>query len=185
MSDKRIEKTVQLIENAFFDLYNICPLEKISITKICDKANINRSTFYYHYVDYPAFLAHMEESIIKDYMNINNQYQYDTDTHKILDDTISYLCDNRDKARFLFRNGHNSEGVNRIKQLLQEKSMPIWLRESNMTAAEFELVFTYFINGAFALLEYYFKHPVLEKNHVLEIMDEVIKYGVYSFVYTK
>lgn len=185
MSDKRIEKTVQLIENAFFELYNTCPLEKISIKKICDKANINRSTFYYHYADYPAFLAQMEESIIDDFMNINNQYHYDTDTHKILEDTISYLCDHRDRSRFLFRNGHNSEGLNRIKYLLQEKSMPIWLKESSMTAAEFELVFTYFINGTFALLEYYFKHPVLDKGHLLKLMDEVIKYGVYSLVYTK
>ena len=184
MSDKRIEKTVQLIEDSFFDLYQTIPLEKISITKICRQANINRSTFYYHYVDYPAFLAHLEKTIVNEYLAIQNQYNYDTDTEKIVSDTLSYLIEHKEKSQFLFREGSNGTGPNLIKSFLREKSMPIWLKESTISQSEFHLIFTYFINGTFSLLEYYFNHPNLDKDTVLNTMDQVIKYGVYNFIYT-
>lgn len=185
MTDKRIEKTVLLIENAFFELYETLPLEKISITKICQKANINRSTFYYHYVDFPAFLSQLETSIQNEYLDIVSQYKYDTDTYQMDKDTLTYLLNNRNKSRFLFRDGHNSPCINTIKKILKEKSKPIWLAESELTPDEFELVFTYFVNGIFALLEYFFKNANLDEETVLRTMDGVVKYGVYNYVYTK
>ena len=40
-----------VIEEAFLSLLQEYPLEKISVTKICQRADVNRSTFYAHYMD--------------------------------------------------------------------------------------------------------------------------------------
>lgn len=49
--DRRIQKTRQLIMNAFIDLLAEKGFEKITISDIAERANINRGTVYLHYVD--------------------------------------------------------------------------------------------------------------------------------------
>lgn len=49
--DIRIEKTRQSIINAFIELRSHKELERITIKELCEKARINKSTFYSHYHD--------------------------------------------------------------------------------------------------------------------------------------
>ena len=49
--DIRIEKTRQSIINAFIELRSHKELERITIKELCEKAQINKSTFYSHYQD--------------------------------------------------------------------------------------------------------------------------------------
>jgi len=49
--DIRIEKTRQLIINTFIDLLAEKGFEKITISDIAERANVNRGTVYLHYVD--------------------------------------------------------------------------------------------------------------------------------------
>lgn len=47
--DRRITKTKEAIQNAFFQLIEENQTTKITITKIAKTANIDRKTFYTHY----------------------------------------------------------------------------------------------------------------------------------------
>ena len=47
--DKRIVKTREAIFNAFLDLAAQKDIDKISVVELCEKAEINKSTFYLHY----------------------------------------------------------------------------------------------------------------------------------------
>ncbi len=47
--DKRILKTREAIFNAFLDLAAQKDIDKISVVELCQKADINKSTFYLHY----------------------------------------------------------------------------------------------------------------------------------------
>ncbi len=47
--DKRIVRTRLAVFNAVFDLATEKDLDKITVVELCDKAGINKSTFYLHY----------------------------------------------------------------------------------------------------------------------------------------
>ena len=47
--DIRIEKTERAIKQAFMELRREKPVEKIRVKELCDRACINKSTFYAHY----------------------------------------------------------------------------------------------------------------------------------------
>lgn len=49
--DLRIQKTRRDLRNAIIELIKEKPIEKISVTEICDKAMVNRMTFYKYYED--------------------------------------------------------------------------------------------------------------------------------------
>ena len=62
--DLRIEKTRQSIINAFIALRSGKPLEKITVKELCEKAMINKSTFYFHYADIYELSDFLETEIV-------------------------------------------------------------------------------------------------------------------------
>lgn len=62
--DLRIEKTKTSIHNAFLELRSQKPLEKITVKELCEKAKINKSTFYAHYADLYELSDMMENEVV-------------------------------------------------------------------------------------------------------------------------
>lgn len=48
-TDRRIEKTIKATETAYFELLSEKKNDRITITELADRANIDRKTFYLHY----------------------------------------------------------------------------------------------------------------------------------------
>ena len=61
--DARVRYTRMVIENSFLELLKSKPLPKITVTEVCQKAGINRATFYKHYLDIPDLFEKMEEQL--------------------------------------------------------------------------------------------------------------------------
>lgn len=66
--DLRIEKTKKSIINAFIELRSRKPLEKITIKELCEKALINKSTFYSHYADIYDLSDQLESEVVNSVM---------------------------------------------------------------------------------------------------------------------
>jgi AcrR family transcriptional regulator len=49
--DRRIVKTKEAINKAFLELFSEKEFEQITINDISERANVNRGTFYLHYID--------------------------------------------------------------------------------------------------------------------------------------
>lgn len=50
-NNKRHQETIANIENAFISLLKDTDINKISVTELCEAANIDRSAFYKNYAD--------------------------------------------------------------------------------------------------------------------------------------
>ena len=65
-TDLRISKTVRAIKTSFLDLIAIKPLQKITIKELADRAEINKGTFYLHYLDiYDLYNKLVKETVAK------------------------------------------------------------------------------------------------------------------------
>lgn len=62
--DIRVQKTKRSIFNAFLELRAAKPLEKITVRELCEKAQINKSTFYKYYTDLYDLADRMESQVI-------------------------------------------------------------------------------------------------------------------------
>lgn len=56
-------RSKKLIRNAFIELLQMKPLDKITVTSIVDKAELNRGTFYAHYTDINMLIQSIEDEI--------------------------------------------------------------------------------------------------------------------------
>lgn len=63
-TDLRIVKTKKVIKDTFLEMRKTIPLEKIRVRDICNRALINKSTFYCHYADAFALSDELEDDAV-------------------------------------------------------------------------------------------------------------------------
>jgi len=80
--DLRIRVTKELLKNSLIELIEIKEYNKITIKEICERANVNRTTFYKYYNDVDSLLLEIEDDIFK---IIKNELKDNHDINRILD----------------------------------------------------------------------------------------------------
>lgn len=60
---KNAIRSKKLIRSAFIELLQVKPLDKITVTSIVEKAELNRGTFYAHYADINMLIQSIEDEI--------------------------------------------------------------------------------------------------------------------------
>ena len=66
--NRRVRMTKKLIKDAYLELLESNPSEKISVTDVCKVADVNRSTFYLHYETIGDLLAESSQYIIDQFV---------------------------------------------------------------------------------------------------------------------
>jgi len=61
--DRRVRYTQMVLKDALLDLLKERPIDRISVKEICDRADINRSTFYVHYGNPQELLDSIKEDM--------------------------------------------------------------------------------------------------------------------------
>lgn len=73
-NNKRFYETEIRMEAAMLELMKKTEFEKITVKKICEKANVNRSTFYAHFIDIYDMIDKMEMELSKELLNKYSTY---------------------------------------------------------------------------------------------------------------
>ena len=66
-SDQRTRLTKMMIRKSFTALLSQKPIRNISVKELCEKAGINRGTFYAHYLDIYDLMDQMEQEMMADF----------------------------------------------------------------------------------------------------------------------
>jgi AcrR family transcriptional regulator len=63
--DRRVKYTMALLKEALIELMEKKHISKISVKELCEKADVNRSTFYAHYADAHELLHQIEQEFLE------------------------------------------------------------------------------------------------------------------------
>lgn len=73
--DARTRYTKMMIRESFIQLLKEQPVSKITVTKICEMADINRATFYKYYEDAFDLLQKLEQELLEEILNSLSQFE--------------------------------------------------------------------------------------------------------------
>ena len=71
--NRRVRMTKRCMKDALLELLDKMPLNKVSVTDICNTADVNRSTFYAYYNDIEALLSEIETEALAQYRPRRNR----------------------------------------------------------------------------------------------------------------
>ena len=141
----------RLINQAFLELLREKPFEKITVTDIVNRADINRSTFYAHYPD----VRGMVEALLEHAVNKSVLLVADLDFEVLFTDPTPFLTklldigmENLELYRMLEKSDYAMRQVEEMKIIFMRKavtaeSIPEYIRLSNA----FQIQITFFIGG--------------------------------------
>lgn len=95
--DRRVRMTKKILKESLIGIMRTKPIHEISIKKICEEADINRSTFYHHYQSPQELYDDIIRDIAEEINSIIKRSQENKTTHsRIITELLSYVQDNRE-----------------------------------------------------------------------------------------
>lgn len=149
------EKTKKRILDAFVALYEEKDIAQITVRMICEKARINRSTFYTYYTDVYELRTLKQAEIINEVYEtiLGRAIENDNfDMEELARLLIEYLKKNNGLP-LLFIKRADSELVNLIFSMFREKMKKKDVRLTKEQEKEILLCMRYHIHGVIALVE--------------------------------
>lgn len=187
MTDKRIEKTKLLIKKTFLDLAKTTNMDRITVKAICDRANINRGTFYYHYLDVIDLIEKLEIAAAeKVAQSILTRYHFDGETNDLLEDLFLCLKQYPDDALLLFgeKTSGTEKGLMHLSNILKKATFPQWKAKSNATEEQLEVIFNHTMHSIFNLLKLWESGNInMSEKDFRELYNNIIVHGIYSYIY--
>ena len=162
--DRRKRKTQKVISEVFYQLLKKKSYEEISVSQICQEADINRGTFYLHFIDKDDLL---EKSIAHEMQELVNYCEANSETSNQLklEKTFEYIKNHREQLSRL---------LNADKQGFFAQFQIDYLMEQ-MTGQSY-LTSIFFAHGLVGLLEHYLVNDISE----MEISQEMERI-IHSF----
>ncbi len=127
--DRRVRKTKVAIKNAMITLLKTEKLDKITVNQIADVADINRATFYQHFLDKYDLLDQIEQEMIEQMqINFNEKIvrlkavENDEEAAIVFKEipraVLTIMHDDLDRYRVLLTMGRNYEIEQKIGEMI-------------------------------------------------------------------
>lgn len=141
----------KLIRQAFLELLKEKPLEKITVTDIVKRADINRSTFYAHYPDVIGVLEAIETEILDYTQNILGGMDFKDlfeNPTPLLEEIVKMLEENHELYSLLCHSNMAVKQLEKVKFILIERIIKtVEMPEEYVDSFEFEFNVRFFMGG--------------------------------------
>ena len=172
---RKVRYTRQVIREVFLALLRELPVERITVSRICEMADISRGTFYLHYQDVydlmesieNEFLQALEERITSSLAEMSSDYTTDPGFWMEL---LSWLIADRDLTRS-FLSSPNSTLMAKCMQLNRTFSDELCRRQfPDMSQSERDYMHTFYEHGSASIIVLWVRNDFQEPPEQIAIM---------------
>lgn len=151
--NQRVALTKRMLLEALLALLETRHIQQISVTELCSRAGINRTTFYKHYNTPNDVLEELERNYTAEMVKIQEDEQL-PNAEKRIEACCVFLHQNKAMVRLLIRNGMDEEIATKalIKLFQQAAAASSDIDHSVHDETDQKLIITYIVNGCYSLL---------------------------------
>ena len=152
-SDRRVRYTRMVLKQALLSLMLERPITRITVTEICERAEVNRATFYAHYADPYDLLARIENELFESIRRSIAGGLSSGSPRRILTDICSSIRENGALCRVIFSEYRDREFRERVLNIAGVERVALW-RSIVPHAGERELerMYAFFSQGSAAVI---------------------------------
>nr|MBP3599211.1 TetR/AcrR family transcriptional regulator C-terminal domain-containing protein [Eubacterium sp.] len=183
--DARTRYSKKMIKDSFLKLLLEQPIKKITVTRICQLADINRATFYKYYDDPFDLLEKIEQEFI-DEIKENLQHIEERD----LQDTFVLLLEHVEKNResfyaIAFQNGDSGFASRLLSTVYEGTTHLFQERFPNLTESQQKMLYYFLAHGFGGTLGYWIMNGMQESStEVAAFLEKLILDFHINFVHS-
>ncbi|EMS69703.1 TetR/AcrR family transcriptional regulator [Ruminiclostridium cellobioparum] len=174
--DRRVKYTKMVIKDSFVKFLKQKPISKISVKEICDDADINRATFYSHYLDQYDLLQRIENEIIDD---INEYLKgYDFKDNKLIpvemiEKILVYIEDNAEVFDLLLNLNGDMKFQQEVIKIIGRQHFISMLENDSLNKEDAEYIFRFLASGSVGVIQMWLKDGL--KKPVRVVAELILK----------
>jgi len=172
--DRKTRYTRMVLQDSLLELMEQKPISKITIKELCEKADINRTTFYAHYTDQCDLLRKIEDETLSWAEEMITTLLDQTDkneTINILERILQYFSDNRKHIKVLMSEQGDIDFQKQLLTLIYSQCDITPSTAKNTDLVTKELYFIFVVNGSVGLIQHWLKNDL---NKSVKEMTEII-----------
>ncbi len=181
--------TALCMDEALIALLEVKDLEYITVKQICEKAGVNRSTFYLHYETLADLVNEAMENVNKRFLACFTQNEADFADKirsKKLEDLIlitqdylipylQFICENKKVYRASFRNPNEMQSNTRYNSLKKYILEPI-LKKFEVPEMRWQYYIAYYIEGIAAIIKEWLNNDCQDSAEAIaDIIEECVR----------
>ena len=154
--DRRVRYTKMVLRDSLLELMQTAPINKITVKDICERADVNRGTFYLHYQD-PYDLMHQIENELIDEVRAamarHDEAGTLKNTHAIISEIMQCIANNASLCRILLGVHGQSTLLEKIIPITKKEYMMVWTDQLDIrNMAEIEFLYTFVVTGGIGVI---------------------------------
>lgn len=155
--DRRVKYTKMVLRESLVKLLQKIPIDKITVTAICEAADINRSTFYSHYNDQYDLFQQIQQEVLEDLSDYLANYSYrsgEAELYQILNRVFEYIVANAELCKVLLLGENGDTALQQaIMGIVQKQSMKEWPDVFKLDTERIEYLLLFGVSGSVGIVK--------------------------------
>ena len=174
-----VRKTKKAFERSLVELSGELPLNKITVKLICERAQLSRNAFYFHYRDINDLVADIENSLIGEAEQLIESLSdvgFPKNVYATVEGLINILDSRKETCLMLF-NKTSTNVISRLGSLFCNFNYNYFKQfHGDKDRTNFDFYYMFLSNGFYGLISYWFaNYEKMTKNEVTALAYILIK----------
>ena len=180
--NRSVRNTKRRLRESLMKLVLRKQLGAITVKELTNDADVNRSTFYFHYQDVKAMVKEMEEVFFKDFSAALNAI--DQKSHDSITILVKCLEGHMDLCKIVLGENGDIEFLEQMKQIIEEKCSKIWKEAvPQMSDEDLANLDSFLIGGVVSTLQSWVRDEARQKAEDLaHVLNRLIFDGICPVV---
>ncbi len=180
--NRSVRNTKKRLRESLLKLVLRKPLRSITVKELTSDADVNRSTFYFHYQDVKAMVKEMEEMFFQDFSSTLNAI--DQKSHDSILILVKCLESHMDLCKIVLGANGDMEFLEEMKEIIEEKCSRIWKASvPDMSDAELKVLDAFLIGGVVSTLQTWVRNePRQSAESLAGVLNRLIFDGICPVV---
>ena len=157
-----VKKTKRAFANSLVQLSKDRQLNKITVKELCEKAELSRNAFYFHYEDINALIRDIEDNMIGDIQGILSDIEkinFPMSIYATIDGFIDLFEEKKDTVLMLMDKSFSTSFTERISSMFSQFNYK-YFREFHGDNAKvgYEFFYIYLSGGLYDVVRYWLDH---------------------------
>ena len=181
--DARVRYTKMVIRNSLLELLRTKPIAKMTVTEICERADINRATLYAHYSDPSDLLHSLESEVIEDVTRWVRPAltAVGSDLKDVLTRLVEYIGENADICSVLLSDKGDNSFQSKVVKVIEGQFISSWASARQISQEDAEYLYTFIALGSVGLIRKWLAEGTVKPaSEIAELILKISNAGYYG-----
>jgi len=185
MEDRRVRYTKKVIKDTFIILLEEKTINKITVTELCSRCEINRATFYRYYDDVYDLMEKLKGQYVCELKNAISISKDDYTISGFTSEILEVILKNKELSRILFSLKNGKDFLDDVLDIAHMKCVEKWNRSGkNISQAKVGYLSTFISAGTIGILDEWIQNDFMESpSEIASLIENISHYGIAKIIY--